>query len=168
MHSETEITLKHGPRNHVRSLLQAASFWKRATPHAAGNGAGGGAPPPHSRAHHELRLTTRGGDSNTYGSVASNSQDVPPALALNPDYEYELPLHLALFAQVPSSLVLTGRTEPGSTVVFAPYTVSPTHPASTSTNASEETRDDGRTAFPGVSLHEASLSRRERKSKPRQ
>lgn len=138
--------------------MQDPDYWKRATAHAARHRKHDGSP-PHGYNHQASRGITGGGDSHRVGSVISDGPDVPPASALNPDFEYALPLHLALFAQPSSSLALTGYTEPGSTVVVAPYTVSPTQAvcaaaaASTPTHTSDEqTRDGGSAVLPGVSL----------------
>lgn len=68
------------------------------------------------------------------GAADPASTAVQPRCSMNPDYEYCLPRHLALFAQPFSTggtrtdasghRSVPGDPEPGSTVVLPPYTVS--------------------------------------------
>lgn len=106
---------------------------------------------PRRRAHHGIRGRETELHSTGSDSIVSNGADVPPPSPLNPDYDYALPPHLALFAQPPSSIVSTEDTKPGSTIVFAPYTVTSAQRASTSTPSSSSGNRDARSIMHGHS-----------------
>lgn len=104
---------------------------------------------PRGRPHRGGRGVSSHCDGNVSATIVSNGVDVPPASLSNPDYEYELPLHLALVAQPPTSTPSPGDIELGSAVVFAPNTVNLAQPADasrtthTSPGKAEQSRDVG-------------------------